>query len=90
MSRLEKRRKQCDRSGGMFEELHKQYEWAGNEKVWTGLFVGDTELDELQEQNKTPLVKGDPRPVKDPRPFTTQSVTTLIAPGVWPLPNKGF
>jgi hypothetical protein len=85
MSRLERRRKQCDRTGEMFEELYKQYEWAGNEKIWTGLWVGEKYLDNPQPQFRTPITLGDPKPVKDPRPFNTQSTTTLVAPGTWPL-----
>ena len=46
--RIEKRRYQCDRSWKMYEELHKQYEWAGDQKIWTGLWVG---LDELDKPN---------------------------------------
>ena len=38
--RIEKRRYQCDYSGEMFEKLYKQYEWAGDGKIWTGLWVG--------------------------------------------------
>lgn len=68
--RIEKRRFQCDRSWKMYEQLHKQYEWAGDQKIWTGLWVGLDELDHPNEQLRTPLVKDDPKPVKDPRPFT--------------------
>ena len=37
--RIEKRKYQCDRSGEMSEKLYKQYDWAGDGKVWMGLFV---------------------------------------------------
>lgn len=68
--RTEKRRYQCDRSGEMFEKLYKQYEWAGDSKIWTGLWVGQKYLDVPQEQFRTPIIKDDPKPVPNPRPFT--------------------
>jgi hypothetical protein len=54
----------------MYEELVKQFEWAGDQKVWTGLWVGKDELDVPNEQLRTPIVKDDPKPVPNPRPFT--------------------
>lgn len=69
--RTEKRIYQCDRSGEMFEKLYKQYEWAGNVKVWTGLWVGAKYLDKPNETLRT--IKGpfdDPKPRKNPKPFT--------------------
>jgi hypothetical protein len=68
---IEKRIYQCDRSGEMFEKLYKQYEWAGNSKIWTGLWVGQKYLDVPQEQLRTPITKDDPKPVPNPRPFTS-------------------
>lgn len=68
--RIEKRRYQCDRSGEMFEKLHKQFEWAGEGKIWTGLWVGAKYLDKPQEQLRVPIVKDDPKPVPNPRLFT--------------------
>lgn len=68
--RTEKRRYQCDRSGEMFEKLYKQHEWAGDSKIWTGLWVGQKYLDVPQEQFRTPIIKDDPKPVPNPRPFT--------------------
>ncbi len=68
--KIEKRRYQCDHSGEMFEKLHKQYEWAGDGKIWTGLWVGQKYLDVPQEQLRTPIIKDDPKPVDNPRPFT--------------------
>lgn len=49
----EKAAYQCDRSGFMFKKLHKQYEWVGDRKIWTGLMVGKEFLDEPNEQNRT-------------------------------------
>jgi hypothetical protein len=68
--KIEKRRYQCDYSGEMFEKLYKQYEWAGDGKIWTGLWVGQKYLDVPQEQLRTPIIKDDPKPVANPRPFT--------------------
>lgn len=68
--KIEKRRYQCDYSGEMFEKLYRQYEWAGDEKIWTGLWVGQKYLDVPQEQLRTPIIKDDPKPVTNPRPFT--------------------
>jgi hypothetical protein len=68
--KIEKRRYQCDYSGEMFEKLYKQYEWAGDGKIWTGLWVGQKYLDVPQEQLRTPVIKDDPKPVTNPRPFT--------------------
>lgn len=66
--RIEKRKYQCDRSGEMSIKLHKQYEWAGDGKVWTGLFIKAKYLDKPQEQLKVPLVQADPKPLPNPRP----------------------
>ena len=68
--KTEKRIYQCDRSGEMHEKLYKQYEWAGANKVWTGLLVAHKYLDVPQEQLRTPIIKDDPKPVANPRPFT--------------------
>jgi hypothetical protein len=59
----------CDDSGFTFnhKDLVKQMEWRGNNLVWTGLMVGKPYLDMPNEQNRPPLVKDDPRPVKNPR-----------------------
>jgi hypothetical protein len=77
--RVEKRRYQCDRSGEMFEKLHKQYEWAGEGKIWTGLWVGYKYLDKPQDQLRTPIVKADPKPVPNPRPFGLTSSTPVVS-----------
>jgi len=66
----DKRSYQCDRSGEMFEKLYKQYEWAGERKIWTGLWVGQPYLDVPQEQLRTPIIGDDPKPLPNPRPFT--------------------
>ena len=68
--KIEKRRYQCDRSGEMFEKLYKQYEYAGDSKIWTGLWVGQKYLDKPQEQLRAPITRDDPKPLSNPRPFT--------------------
>jgi hypothetical protein len=61
----------CDYSGFFFSrsDLVKQYEWRGNQLVWTGAIVGRPFVDEPNEQNRPPQIKGDPKAVKNPRPF---------------------
>lgn len=61
---------QCDESGLTFnhKDLVKQYQWRGNNLVWSGLMVGKPYLDIPNEQNRPPLVKDDPRVVTNPRP----------------------
>jgi hypothetical protein len=61
----------CDYSGFPFSrsDLVKQYEWRGNQLVWTGAIVGRPFLDMPNEQNRPPQIKGDPKAVQNPRPF---------------------
>ena len=61
----------CDYSGFPFSrsDLVKQYEWRGNQLVWTGAIVGRPFVDEPNEQNRPPQIKGDPKVVQNPRPF---------------------
>lgn len=61
----------CDYSGFLFSrsDLVKQYEWRGKELVWTGAIVGRPFVDEPNEQNRPPQIKGDPKVVQNPRPF---------------------
>lgn len=61
----------CDYSGFFFSrsDLVKQYEWRGNQLVWTGAIVGRPFVDEPSEQNRPPQIKGDPKAVQNPRPF---------------------
>jgi hypothetical protein len=60
----------CDRCGFNFnhKDLVKQKDWQGDNYIWIGILVCSTCLDKPQEQNRPPLVKDDPRPVKNPRP----------------------
>lgn len=59
----------CDESGFIFnhDQLTRQMQWRGNNLVWTGLMVGPPYLDKPNEQNRPPIVKGDPKPVSNPR-----------------------
>ena len=59
----------CDESGFDFNhcDLVKQMEWRGNNLVWTGLMVGKPYLDKPCQQNRPPIVKDDPVPLKNPR-----------------------
>ena len=61
----------CDYSGFFFSksDLVKQYEWRGNQLVWMGAIVGRPFVDEPNEQNRPPQIKGDPKAVQNPRPF---------------------
>jgi len=61
----------CDYSGFPFSrsDLVKQYEWRGNQLVWTGAIVGRPFVDEPNEQNRPPQIKGDPKALQNPRPF---------------------
>jgi hypothetical protein len=59
----------CDRSGFTFnhKDLIKQMEWRGNNLVWTGLMVGPPFVDKPSQQNRPPIVKDDPKTLKNPR-----------------------
>lgn len=69
----------CDYSGFFFSksDLVKQYEWRGNQLVWTGAIVGRPFVDEPNQQNRPPQIKGDPKAVQNPRPF---GIETPIGP----------
>ena len=81
----------CDRSGFVFnhKDLVKQMEWRGNNLVWTGLMVGPPFLDKPSEQNRPPIVKDDPKTLKNPRlPKDYISPDSNPAPGNKELTNK--
>lgn len=71
----------CDYSGFFFSksDLVKQQEWRGNQLVWTGAIVGRPFVDEPNEQNRPPQIKGDPKALQNPRPF---GIETPIGPNV--------
>lgn len=76
----------CDYSDFVFnhKDLVKQMEWRGDALVWTGMMVGRPYVDKPNEQNRPPLVKNDPKPIKDPRipQDTMQNVLNRGAPGI--------
>lgn len=76
----------CDYTDFVFshKDLVKQMEWRGDNLVWTGWMVGRPYVDVPNEQNRPPLVKDDPRPIKDPRvpQDTVQNTLNRGAPGI--------
>lgn len=63
---------ECDDSGFTFnhKDLVRQMEWRGDRLVWTGLLVGKPFLDTPNPQNRPPLVKDDPKAIRNSRPPT--------------------
>ena len=61
---------ESDRSGFWYplHEMRRQYQWAGNKLVDTGLLVGPDEEDVPQDQYRSLILPPDPRPVPNPRP----------------------
>lgn len=61
----------CDTTGLMVyrPRLLRQLVQAGDSVTWEGNWVAPEYYDPLDQQKKTPPVKGDPTPVKDPRPL---------------------
>ena len=78
----------CDESGFDFnhKDLVKQMQWRGNQLIWTGLMVGKPYLDVPSQQDRPPIVRDDPKPVKDPR--LPASYTDPNSNNV--LPNKAL
>lgn len=60
----------CDRTKFIFnhKDLVKQMKWSGNSKVWTGLLVGKPFVDDLNDQNRPPMIKKDLEIIPNPRP----------------------
>lgn len=60
----------CDITGMTVshKDLCKQYEWYGDQLAWTGLMVYKDFLDTPNEAWRPPKVKGDPKPLENPRP----------------------
>ena len=75
----------CDATGFVFKrtDLVKQMEWRGNSLQWTGYMVGRPYLDKPNEQLRTPLLKPDPIPVKNPRGPHTSQVFWSNQDAVW-------
>lgn len=74
----------CDYSGFMVEhsKLAKQMEYRGRSLVWTGFWVYSEFLDLPNPQNLTPLIKLDPKPIKDARPDNIIDAQNTIATSV--------
>ncbi len=72
----------CDYSGFVFnhKDLVKQMDWYGDNFLWTGFLVGKPFVDVPNEQNRPPLTKDDPRPIKNPRPFIQDSAPPPAPP----------
>ena len=73
----------CDRCGFNFNhtDLRKQMDWRGDNYIWGGLLVCERCYDKPQEQNRPPLVKDDPRPIKNPRlptPYTDPNGNPIL------------
>src|SRR5262245_6754554 len=66
----------CDFGGEttLLCDLHKQYEWAGTQLVWTGMLVCKEHLDKPQPQLKAIRLPPDPVPVKNPRPWNFSQI----------------
>lgn len=84
---------ESDRSGFWYNhaDMVRQYQWAGNKLVDTGLLVGPDEVDIPQDQLRSLILPPDPRPVINARP--SPNVTGVPITGQ-PLPttpgNYGF
>jgi hypothetical protein len=73
----------CEYTGFVMnrDQLTRQKDWRGNSFIWTGLIVGKKFADKPQEQNRPPITKADPFPIKDPRfPAIYTSVDSNPAP----------
>ncbi len=59
----------CDKTGLVFNrsDLVQQMEWRGNSLQPTGFLVGKPFEDKPNEQGRTPVLREDPVPVKNPR-----------------------
>lgn len=84
---------ECDRCGRWhsLDDMRRQFQWAGNKLMDTGLLVGVDCLDVPQDQFRTPILPPDPVPRMNPRPSFN---VTAPAPFGGPFPtspdNQGF
>jgi hypothetical protein len=76
----------CDRTDFVFnhKDLVKQMTWAGDNLVWTGLLVGKPFVDIPNQQARPPLIKSDPKAIKNPRipQNTVQDTLNWGEPGI--------
>lgn len=77
----------CDKTGFIFNksDLVQEVEWRGNSLQPTGFLVGKPFVDKPNEQGRTPLLREDPVPVKNPRPPLEKGFFTEPPP---PLSNE--
>lgn len=75
----------CDRSGQLcnHSDLVKQMDYRGTGLIWTGLYVNKYFLDVPNPQNLNPVIKPDPVPVQNPRPWQTTQATWTNQTDEW-------
>lgn len=84
---------ECDRCSGWHNhaDMIRQYQWAGNKLIDTGLLVGRDCLDRPQDQFRSLILPPDPYPLINPRPSPNITGVPIIGQ---PLPtspdNEGF
>lgn len=84
---------ECDRCGlwHSLDAMSRQFQWAGNSLVDTGLLVGSDCLDVPQDQYRSLILPPDPVPRENPRPSANVTAWPIIGQ---PLPtspeNLGF
>lgn len=84
---------ESDRSGFWYShaDMVRQFQFAGNGLIDTGLLVGPDEVDKPQDQFRAPILPPDPIPVVNPRPSPNITGIPIIGQ---PLPtspgNLGF
>ncbi len=72
----------CDRSGFWFSksDICAEMQWRGDDLVPTGFLVGKPWLNVPNEQNRTPKVSNDPKPVLNARPLNNGDKMGYDAP----------
>jgi hypothetical protein len=77
---------ECDRCAKVVfhHELRRQMLQTQNSMVWSGLLVCSRCLDQPNPQERTPRLRPDPVPIKNPRPVKDGPT---IVPTNWPVPE---
>lgn len=84
---------ECDRTGFWYsrDQMVRQFQWAGNKLIDTGLLVGPDQVDVPQDQFRSLILPPDPIPVLNPRPSPNVTGIPIVNQ---PLPtspgNHGF
>lgn len=84
---------ECDVCGFWHSRMamSRQFQWAGNALVDTGLVVGRDCLDRPQEQFRSPILPADPMPIINPRPSANVTPIQFIGgPAPTTPENQGF